>query len=171
MSVLLPVLQRALAKAGWASVRFNFRGVGRSEGTYGNGAGEFEDAKAALDWIAAVLPGAPLAIAGWSFGALIGLSLTAADERVGSYAGLAPPVTWSASGEKLPVPTEPITHARTLFVCGTEDPFCRPKSIQAFASTITPHAVIEVLEGEDHFFSTGRDELARRVTAFITDGT
>ena len=83
---------KALSRIGCAVLRFNFRGAGASAGTFDNGPGEQEDFRAALDYMAAQYPGAPLWAAGMSFGAWVALSVGADDPRVSALLGIAPPV-------------------------------------------------------------------------------
>src|SRR6187402_2161579 len=84
---------KGLVRAGCAVLRFNFRGVGKSDGTFDAGEGEKGDFAAALDYMAAKYPGLPLWAAGFSFGAFIALETGAADDRVTALIGIAPPVT------------------------------------------------------------------------------
>jgi hypothetical protein len=172
-SSIVPALQRALSAEEWASLRFNFRGVGRSEGVHAKGIGEKKDALAALDAVASRLePGAPLAVAGWSFGALVGLAAAVSDPRVETYVAIAPPVTTTHDIELPPLPPGELLRAwggRALAICGTEDPFCRPKGLEAWAAHI-PDAKVEVMEGQSHFFSDALDELAARAARFIARG-
>src|SRR5258708_25316414 len=100
----IPAMQRALEATGWASLRFNFRGVRLSEGIYGGGVAEVKDAIAALEHMAGVVPGKPLAVAGWSFGSLVGLHAAVADKRVSSYVAVAPPVS---TRPRMDLPTKP----------------------------------------------------------------
>ncbi len=79
---------RALADAGATVLRFNFRGVGRSSGSYDGGIGEEEDARAALDYLQGRAPGVPLWMAGFSFGARVGLTVGAIDPRVEKLLGV-----------------------------------------------------------------------------------
>ena len=72
----------AFRKAGVSTLRFNFRGVGRSSGAYDDGRGEVDDARAALDYLQRQQPGVPLLIAGFSFGSRVALQLTIEDPRV-----------------------------------------------------------------------------------------
>ena len=81
-------LAKALVDGGAATVRFNFRGVGASTGAYGDGIGEEDDARAALDFLQARHPTLPLWIAGFSFGARVGLSVGARDPRVEKLLGV-----------------------------------------------------------------------------------
>jgi alpha/beta superfamily hydrolase len=84
-------IAKAVRAKGGVSLRFNFRGVGRSEGTYGGGDGEADDARAALDWLARAKPGLDLLACGFSFGAWMALLGCAGDARVTGFllAGLA----------------------------------------------------------------------------------
>lgn len=81
-------LAKALVDGGVSALRFNFRGVGASTGTHAHGVGEEEDARAALDWLHAWRPDLPLWVAGFSFGARVGLSVGAADRRVDKLLGV-----------------------------------------------------------------------------------
>src|SRR5579863_8869759 len=73
---------KSLHKCGAAVLRFNFRGVGKSEGTYDHGQGEQGDVRAAIDYLAAELPGLPILVAGFSFGSSVGLRVGCGDARV-----------------------------------------------------------------------------------------
>lgn len=171
-SSLVPAIQRAIAARGWAALRFNFRGVGRSEGRYSGGVGELKDVSAALDVVAAEVGEAPLAVVGWSFGALVGLAAAVADERVSAYAAVAPPVVMRHEVDLPPLPPAERLAAwkgRALAACGTQDPFCRPKALEAWVEHI-PGATLKIFEGEDHFFTSGKVELAETVASFIVDG-
>ena len=79
---------KALNDRATAVLRFNFRGVGRSTGSYGEGVAECEDAQAALDFMAARYPGLPLWMAGFSFGARVGLVTGIRDPRVSRLLGV-----------------------------------------------------------------------------------
>ena len=81
-------LAKALVEGGVAALRFNFRGVGASTGSYDDGVGEEDDARAALDFLAARHPTLPLWMAGFWFGARVGLSVGARDARVGKLLGV-----------------------------------------------------------------------------------
>jgi len=83
---------KALTRIGCAVLRFNFRGVGRSAGVWDEGRGEQEDYRAALDYVASRYPGMDIWAAGFSFGSYIAMTCGAADERVCTLIGIAPPV-------------------------------------------------------------------------------
>src|SRR5437868_4320456 len=78
---------KALHEFGVAVLRFNFRGVGESAGGHDNGRGEVDDVIAAVDYVEAEFPGVPLLVAGFSFGAWVGLRAGCADTRVSELVG------------------------------------------------------------------------------------
>ena len=166
----IPAMQRALQAAGWASLRFNFRGVRLSEGVYGGGIGEVKDVRGALDHVAGLVQGKPLAVAGWSFGSLVGLHGACGDERVESCVLVAPPVS---TGPRMDLPVVPpperleAWRARLLAVCGTKDQFCKPADLVEFAHEVSPAAEVRIIEEADHYFYEHLDELAETVATFI----
>ncbi|MGH2785404.1 MAG: alpha/beta hydrolase [Actinomycetota bacterium] len=168
-SKLIPALQRALVGAGWAALRFNFRGVGRSQGSFEGGGGEVGDVRGALATVRAAVS-EPTAVVGWSFGALVALNAVAGDPGVAAYAGVAPPVRAAFEGtfEVPQVAALDSWKARALLVCGTTDPFCRPDDLRALAGRL-PSADVRVVEGADHFFTDHTDELAAIVTGFLEE--
>jgi hypothetical protein len=168
-SKLIPAIQRALVAAGWAALRFNFRGVGRSEGSYDAGVGEVSDVLGAIGRVREVVS-SPTAVVGWSFGGLVGLNAVARDGAVQSYAGVAPPVRRALTGTmELPQIAElDGWSAKTLIVCGTADPFCRPADAEELARQLPPPSQVRVVDGADHFFSDQVDELCSIVATFVT---
>jgi len=96
-SMLTPVImtaEQAFQEAGYTTLAFNFRGVGGSEGAYGEGRAEVADVAGALTYLAETVGGRPKlqAVAGYSFGSFVGAMAAAADARVGFYLGIAPPL-------------------------------------------------------------------------------
>src|ERR1051326_414336 len=170
-SKLIPALQRALVADGWAALRFNFRGVGRSQGAFDGGSGEVGDVLGALARGREAAP-EPANVVGWSFGALVGLNAVARDGTVPGYVGVAPPVRRALTG-RLPLPpVAELDHwrARSLVVCGTDDPFCRPVDAEELARQLPPPVEVRIVDGADHFFSEHVDELSAIVTAFLDAG-
>jgi len=168
-SRLIPALQRALLSTGWASLRFNFRGVGRSEGSFDGGVGELADVIGALKAIRARIAG-PSSVVGWSFGALVGLNAAALDGDVESFAGIAPPVRRALTG-KLPLPRIAELdgwQASSLIVCGDAAPFCRPADAEELVRQLPPPAEVRVVAGADHFFSDLVDDLCSIVIDFVS---
>jgi uncharacterized protein len=167
-SSLVPAMQRALVSAGWAALRFNFRGVGRSDGSFDGGVGEVADVLGAIAFMRRTQDG-PLAAVGWSFGALVALNAVAGDGEVASFTGVAPPVRRAMTGTMALPPIAALDgwRARAMIVCGDDDPVCRPKDAEALAAQLpSPHEV-RVVAGANHFFSGREDELCDVVVAFV----
>ena len=146
--VVFPIA-RSLRQSGLAALRFNFRGVGRSEGVHDQGRGEQEDARAALDVLESRYPGRVLLIGGFSFGSVVALGAGAGDARVGAAFALGFPAEGLADATFLARWRKPL-----LFIQGERDEFGRPETIGA----LSPGAKLEVIAGGDHFF-TGRLDL------------
>lgn len=151
-----PVVRRvtdALVQAGWTTLRFNFGGVGESEGSYAGGTGEMDDVVAAVDAVRAA--DQPLLLVGYSFGAWVALRAVAAGLAVERLVLIGPPfdmVGWESLGA-LPA-SVPVS-----VVVGERDQFCDVARLQA-----TPglHAV-RVLSGTDHYFGDALDTVAAAV--------
>ncbi len=145
-------LARAFQEAGYASVRFNYRGVGASGGHYDEGRGETEDALAVIAWARRRWPAAPLALAGFSFGALIALR-AAAVERPKCLVTVAPAVS-RIDYAQLVRPECP-----WLIVQGEADELVDYRDVQAFAARFVPPPELRLLPGVDHFFHGRLQEL------------
>ncbi len=145
---------KALQSAGLAALRFNFRGVGRSEGAYDHGAGEQEDARAALFELQGRFPGLPLVLGGFSFGSTVALRVAARDVRVRAAFALGYPVALEADRAYL----DAITVSR-LFVQGERDAFGPGETLRVVAEALPPPREIVVIPGADHFFDGQLDAL------------
>lgn len=146
---LIRSLGARLASTGIAVLRFNFRGVGRSEGGWSGGTGEIEDVAAAVRHAGEAYPDLPHGLAGWSFGAHTALRWQARADDARPYAGIAPPVSMTGDSD-LPAPVA-LPPARRLFVIGDRDQFTPAADLQAYAEAAG--AVCEVVAGSDHFFA------------------
>ena len=167
----IPAMQRALEAESWASLRFNFRGVRLSEGIYGGGVHEVKDVAGAIEHVAGLLPGKPMAVAEYRTGSLVALAAACHDERVQSYVAVAPPVS---TGPRMDLPELPpperlaVWRARVLAVCGDHDQFCKPKDLERWANEVSPRATVKIIEGTDHYFADALDVLAKTVAEFIS---
>ena len=145
---------QALGDLGMPVLRFNFRGVGRSTGAYDAGRGEADDIRAALAALAARYPDAPLLLAGFSFGAWVGLPVGCADPRVTHLLGLGVPVALLGTDE-LAGCAKP-----KQIIQGELDQYGpRPALEQWFARLAEPKR-LTIVPGADHFFMRYQDELA-----------
>jgi uncharacterized protein len=145
---------KALQSAGLAALRFNFRGVGRSEGAYDHGAGEQEDARAALFALEDRFPGLPLVLGGFSFGSVMALRVAARDRRVRAAFALGYPIAFDADRGYLAGITVP-----RLFVQGERDQSGPGEALRALAAPWPPPREVVVIPGADHFFDGHLDAL------------
>ena len=150
---------RALRNAGHVVLRFNFRGVGKSEGRHDLGAGEVEDARAALAWLRTRYPDLPYTLAGFSFGARVILSLGC---------GLPDPARLIALG--VPANSDPVGVLASctvpkIFIQSTHDEYGSPPAMEAFYAQVADPKRLIWVEASDHFFAGGLDELERQVAA------
>jgi len=153
-------IARGLRRAGLVVLRFNFRGVGRSQGEYAQIAGEIEDARAALGWLRQRYQGLPFALAGFSFGAQVITRLGCALEGARFLMAVGHPTERGNDYlEDCPVPK--------IFVQSTHDEFGpRPQLETLYAKLVQPKQLIWV-EAADHFFAGGLDELEQAVKTSV----
>lgn len=130
-------------------LRFNFRGVGLSEGTYDDGHGEQNDVRAALQWLELNFR-KPILFAGFSFGANIGLRACCGDLRVKGLVGLGVPVR--AEGRDYAYNFLPSCEAPKLFVIGGDDPFSPRDQMEALFHTAPEPRTLIWIDDADHFF-------------------
>jgi hypothetical protein len=145
---------RALQSAGLAVLRFNFRGVGRSEGVHDHGAGEQEDARAALFEVQDRFPGRPLVLGGFSFGSLVALRVATRDPRVRAAFALGCPLRMVED-----FPSFASIERPRLFVQGERDEYGPGEALRALVEPLPPPREIVVVPGADHFFDGQLDAL------------
>jgi len=152
---------RALNDAGLVSLRINFRGVGQTTGTHDHGRGEQTDARLALDYLVEKYPDLPVLLAGFSFGARVGLEVGVKDERVSALIGIGTPVSIPERGYDFSFLSE--CRKPVLFVHGDRDEFGAVAKLQTLAATLPAeaHARVEIIPNAGHFFDDQLDELSR----------
>jgi alpha/beta superfamily hydrolase len=150
---------RTLSRAGYGVLRFNFRGVGLSEGRYDEGRGETADYRAALDE-AERRGGQPIVAGGFSFGSAVGLKAIEGDPRVVAFIGVGVPLA-SDVGADLPFPKVP-----ALFVVGKDDVFGPPARLREW--TAGRGRIVEVAAA-DHFLEGKLDELESAIAGFLAE--
>jgi alpha/beta superfamily hydrolase len=142
---VVTTLERALRELGLATVRFNFRGVGASEGVFDNGAGETDDALAVAHWVQNVRPDDQLWLAGFSFGSYAATRV-AGKLPVRQLITVAPAVTkWNF--RTLPVPACP-----WLVIQGEADEVVEPQSVYDFVAATSPRPDLVRFPDTGHFF-------------------
>lgn len=152
-----------LAAASIISLRFNFRGVGRSEGDYAEGIGEQEDVVAALDFLRSSEGVDPdrIGLAGYSFGARVALPVALQDGGLKALALVSPFVTdedWERMGSSV-IPK--------LFLCGSDDGHISCHKVQRLTAGFAGPSRCEIISGADHFWWGCEGEVARRVAGFF----
>lgn len=154
-------LARALQQIGLATIRFNFRGVGASEGSYDEGRGESDDALAAVAYGQERWPGAGLWLAGFSFGAYVA-ARAAGSARPERLLTVAPPVA-RFDFRELPQPDCP-----WLIVQGDSDDVVDHREVLAWAAALARPPEVRLLPGGEHFFHGRLHELREIVLAWGT---
>jgi uncharacterized protein len=154
---------KGLARIGCAVLRFNFRGVGKSEGTYDEGRGEQDDFRAALDVMSKQFPGVPLWAGGMSFGSWVGLTVGATDPRVSALLGVAAPVCkWDF--DVVATSTKP-----KFFIHGEMDEICGFREITAFYARAADPKELVIIDSSDHLFNGVVGEVADAVEELFGD--
>jgi alpha/beta superfamily hydrolase len=143
------------------ALRFNFRGVGHSSGTYDEGRGEIDDVRYALEFLSRRYPGLPVIVAGFSFGAYVGMRVAAVDDRVQAMIGLGVPARMFESE------TLQGCHKPKLLIHGTEDELAPYElTAQWFEQVPAPKSLVAV-QGADHFFQGRLDEVQAIIMGFV----
>jgi alpha/beta superfamily hydrolase len=146
----------ALAARGAATLRFNFRGAGRSDGAHDDGRGEASDARAAIALLREAAPHARLVVAGYSFGAMIAASV-AADASPAALILVSPPLRAGPLTELDP-------RLPTLLITGGADQIAPAASLRGLAAGAV--RAVEV-EGADHAWWPGIDSLVSEIVCFL----
>jgi len=153
-------LQRVYAKNGFSTLRFNFRGVGRSSGEFDNGCGEQHDVLAALDYLTASYLSS-FHLVGYSFGARVLAGIESLPESVISQVFVAPPVAFMDFSD--------ITDIRCLklIVAGENDDIAPPAIIEQQVKKWSQECELKVIGGADHFFGSSLAELEQSVNDLL----
>jgi uncharacterized protein len=146
---------RAFGDRGFATLRFNFRGVGQSTGAYGEGLAEVEDVKGAAAYLASRVPG-PCLVAGYSFGAAVAARALLAGLQTAGAVLISPPIAFM----DLDFLSE--TPGISLIVAGDHDDLCPLADLERLCRNLKPPVDLKVVSGADHFFG-GREEALYRV--------
>ena len=153
-------------KMGFTVLRFNFRGVGRSQGEYDQGIGELSDAAAALNYLQDMNPNAKKCwVAGFQFGAWIGMQLLMRRPEVSGFISVAPPANMYDFSFLAPCP------ASGLIINGSEDKVVPPEPVEELVEKLHQQKGItithEVVEGAGHFFDPGMTEMLDLTEAYV----
>lgn len=154
---------KAMPRIGVAALRFNFRGVGQSAGTFDSGAGEKADFTAAIDFVAERFPGLPIWAAGMSFGSWIAMTVGAEDPRVSLLLGIAPPVDRYDFGV-LTTCTLP-----KFIVHGEDDELISIKEVRKFYGQIPEPKELITIEDANHLFEMKTSLVGDAVEGLLAD--
>jgi alpha/beta superfamily hydrolase len=159
-------LYYTFVKLGFSTLRFNFRGVGRSQGSYDAGLGELSDAAAALDWLQATNVDAPECwVAGFSFGAWIGMQLLMRRPEIDGFISVSPPASHYDFSFLAPCPSA------GLILHGENDQLVTPEQMSKFVERIKtqPGIIISqtMVKGTNHFFDNAHDKMIEHVRNYV----
>src|SRR6266852_4834655 len=159
-------LYHAFVRQGFSALRFNFRGVGRSQGNFARGEGELSDAASALDWLQSYNPNAAACwIAGFSFGAWIGMQLLMRRPEISGFVSVAPPANLYDFSFLAPCPSS------GLIVHGDRDAVVPSKDVTVLVEKLkTQKGIVidqKVIGGANHFFDSKIETLMQSVAAYL----
>jgi alpha/beta superfamily hydrolase len=163
---IVQLLYQTFVKRGFATLRFNFRGVGKSQGLFDNGIGELSDSASALDWVQSIHPEAETTwVAGVSFGAWIGMQLLMRRPEIRGFISIAPPANMYDFSFLAPCPSSGI------IVQGEADEVVTPSAVQKLVDKLRTqrHITInhELIPGANHFFANELDLLMKEVDDYL----
>jgi alpha/beta superfamily hydrolase len=150
-------MARGLRRAGIVVLRFNFRGVGASEGEHANLTGEVEDARAALAWLRERYPGLPYALAGFSFGARVITRLGCASGDAEFLLAAGYPTHHGSNEDLLTCP------APKIFIQSTHDQYGPRPELEALVESMAEPKRLVFIEAADHFFAGALEALEETV--------
>lgn len=163
-NVLVAKTAMELAERGVPVLRFNFRGVGKSQGAFDDGVGEMTDVRSAIDFVAGESDVSVVDVVGYSFGARVGLEAAARHPRVGRLVGIAPPVSHMEMGNSA------VSGKPKLFIRGTRDEYSATEVFDGWYESLPEPKKLVTLEGADHFFAGFVKEVALTVAEYLCGG-
>ncbi|MDR0555933.1 MAG: alpha/beta hydrolase [Holosporaceae bacterium] len=159
-------LYNAFVENGFSAIRFNFRGVGKSEGIYDKGEGELTDTAAVLDWIQSINQGErPLWIAGFSFGSLIGMQLLMRRPEIAGFVAVCPPANLYDFAFLAPCPVS------GMIINGEKDVVCPIENVNKLVEKLNNQKGIKidyrVLSNCDHSFKNDLLTIKDCITEYL----
>lgn len=148
---------RELNRSGFVTLRFNFRGAGRSEGTHDDGTGEVEDLAAAVAWLRGVVFDVPLLLAGFSFGSVCAIRYAVNDPGIVGVVAIGLPVARYA------IPGLGDLHRPLAVVQGELDEYGGPEEVRRAIDTLEPPGRLLTVDGATHLFPDAAALAGKRV--------
>jgi alpha/beta superfamily hydrolase len=160
-------IYRAFAEHGASVLRFNFRGVGCSEGAFDNGEGELADAAAALDWLQVVNPDSrPLWVSGFSYGALVAMQLLMRRPEISGFVSVSPPANLYDFNFLAPCPV------CGMFLYGQDDTIVERESVERLVAKLNGQRGIEIdyriIPGADHFYTNDLEAVYKHTVDYVS---
>ena len=160
-------LHYSFHRMGFSCLRFNFRGVGRSEGTFDQGVGELSDATSALDFLQSQVPNARACwVVGFSFGAWIGMQLLMRRPEVTGFVSVSPPANTNDFSFLAPCPSS------GLFINGEVDRVVPPQAVTELANKLQQQKGIvithQTISNANHFFDQGMEPMIEEVEKYVS---
>lgn len=156
---------RAAKEEGFSTLRFNFRGVGGSEGEYGEGRGETEDVAAAVEflWQRQRDSNPPVILMGYSFGAWVDVPVVQKDVRVQGWIAVAPPLAM------YDFESMQACKKKKLIIVGDRDPYCPLEKLRRWFEGLQEPKALHLLKGADHFLMSQSREITSTVRQFLRE--
>jgi alpha/beta superfamily hydrolase len=156
---------KALNSFGFPVLRFNFRGTGLSEGEHAHGEGEVHDIKSALNWLDNEFH-LPIVLAGFSFGAAIGLRVGCPDPRVPAVIGLGLPIA-EVDNRRYDYEFLKTCSKPKLFVSGTRDQFGPKEKLEQTIAELPKPKILVLIDSADHFFEGRLKEMREAIEPWV----
>jgi len=160
-NAVVETIVRTFQEVGFSTLRFNFRGVGASQGVYDSGKGEAEDTREALNYLAQMGMD-KLYLAGYSFGAWVNAQLSYQEIGTTLLAMVSPPVAFMQFDDQQPIPN------LKLVITGSQDEIAPEQMVREQLVNWNPAAHLEIISGADHFYSGCLHILAETIKSCAT---
>ncbi|MBA4393661.1 MAG: alpha/beta hydrolase [Desulfobacca sp.] len=147
---------------GWTTLRFNFRGVGRSQGDFDQGEGEQKDVSASVAYLKELGIQEPIILAGYSFGAWVNGRAAQNNPEVGSSLLVSPPLAM------MDFSFLEADSKTGLIIAGDQDPYCPLPDLRKLVEKMNIPPPLKIISGADHFFSYGSAELLSAIKETLT---
>ncbi|MBP9752459.1 MAG: alpha/beta hydrolase [Proteobacteria bacterium] len=164
---IVNTLFKTFVNNGFAALKFNYRGVGKSEGVYDNGEGELSDAASALDWLQSILPQSrSFWVAGYSFGGLLAMQLLMRRPELTGFIAVSPPANHYDFNFLAPCPVS------GQIIQGDKDAYVNPNSVEQLAVKLRNQRGIAIdyklVAGADHLYQNTTDEIEKLVSEYLS---
>lgn len=146
---VIKVLKKAAFEEGLSTLRFNFRGVGKSSGSYGEGIKEKEDLKGALDYLLSLGIERPFIVGGYSFGSMVAAKTSKEDTKIDMLVLVSPPLSMDGFEEVLAF------KGPKLVIVGDQDDLCPLKKLEEWYRNLPEPKKLHIIKNCDHFYSWG----------------